>query len=52
VDPVRGGTPNNIHKVLLWQDPLLAIADPQFEQSPRAHYAALTPKLAKAAERK
>ncbi|HYF51369.1 MAG TPA: beta-N-acetylhexosaminidase [Planctomycetota bacterium] len=42
---------NNIHKVLLWQDPLLAIADPQFEISPRAHYAELTKKLSAAASK-
>jgi hexosaminidase len=56
LDAVPGVTapaksPNNIHKLLLWQDPLLAIVDPQMEGSPRQHYAELTRTLAHAGEK-
>ena len=43
----------NVSKGLLWQDPLLAVMDPEFGRSPlRKHYAALAKKLAKAAAKK
>ncbi|MCX7803665.1 MAG: beta-N-acetylhexosaminidase [Planctomycetota bacterium] len=43
---------SNAGKWILWQDPLLAIFDPQIEISPRAHYSALARKLEGASKKK